>query len=77
MINKKTSATIHLLDGSQSCGFDDGSAEFQHNTVREAKPSPSSKRVRLEQENISVMEQPEGECNSHPWTANKVFHEFS
>ncbi|XP_044496422.1 SH2 domain-containing protein B-like [Mangifera indica] len=72
MVNKKTPAAIHLLDGSQSCGFDDGSAEFQHNTVREAKPSPSSKRVRLEQENISVMEQPGGECNSHPWTANKA-----
>lgn len=77
IICKKTPAAIHPVDGSQSCGFDDGSVEIQNNTVREAKPSPSSKRVRLEQEKISAMEQPEGEYDSHPRTANEVFKGFS
>ncbi|KAK9199253.1 hypothetical protein WN944_014441 [Citrus x changshan-huyou] len=68
---KRTPAAIHPTNGSQSCGFDDGSLEIHHNTVLEAKPSPSSKRVRLEQEKISAMEQLDGECSPHPLTANK------
>ncbi|KAL5736692.1 hypothetical protein ACOSQ2_031480 [Xanthoceras sorbifolium] len=67
---KKSPAASQPLNGSQS--FDNGSVELQQNTVREAKPSPLSKRVRLDQEKISTLEQPEGECNSHPWNAIKA-----
>lgn len=73
---KRAPAAIHPTNGSQSCGFDDGSLEIHHSTVLEAKPSPSSKRVRLEQEKISAMEQLDGECSPHPLTANKVFKQF-
>ncbi|KAH9779463.1 SH2 domain-containing protein B [Citrus sinensis] len=74
---KRTPAAIHPTNGSQSCGFDDGSLKIHHNTVLEAKPSPSSKRVRLEQEKISAMEQLDGECSPHPLTANKAEGAFA
>lgn len=74
---KRTPASIHPTNGSQSCGFDDGSLEIHHNTVLEAKPSPSSKRVRLEQEKISAMEQLDGEGSPHPLTANKAEGAFA
>ncbi|KAH9723540.1 SH2 domain-containing protein B [Citrus sinensis] len=74
---KRTPASIHPTNGSQSCGFDDGSLEIHHNTVLEAKPSPSSKRVRLEQEKIPAMEQLDGEGSPHPLTANKAEGAFA
>ncbi|KAJ9153429.1 hypothetical protein P3X46_026870 [Hevea brasiliensis] len=49
-----------------------GSAEFQHNSVHEIKPSPSSKRVKLGQENTSAVERQDDECNLHAFTANQV-----
>ncbi|KAJ9183056.1 hypothetical protein P3X46_006972 [Hevea brasiliensis] len=49
-----------------------GSTEFKHNSVHEIKPSPSSKRVKLGQENTFAVERQDEECNSHAWTANQV-----
>ncbi|KAL3503053.1 hypothetical protein ACH5RR_037502 [Cinchona calisaya] len=47
---KKLPSGVYLLNGSQSPGPDDRSSELMHGVVCEAKPSPSSKRVKLGQE---------------------------
>ncbi|KAA8526724.1 hypothetical protein F0562_009047 [Nyssa sinensis] len=80
---KKSTSAIHLLDGSPSSGLDDGSSELLHNIVREAKPSPSSKRVKLGQENLFAtfkadvtLERVDEECNSHAWTANEDYNAY-
>ncbi|KAI9186503.1 hypothetical protein LWI28_017906 [Acer negundo] len=70
VIYKKSPAATQPLNGSQS--FDDVSVELQKIAVHEAKPSSLSKRVRFDQEKISTVEQPEGECNSHPRNAIKA-----
>ncbi|KAL3508811.1 hypothetical protein ACH5RR_028212 [Cinchona calisaya] len=44
---QKLPSGVYLLDDSESPGPDDGVSELLHNVVREAKPSPSSKRVKL------------------------------
>lgn len=70
---KRTTPAICARNASQSFGLDNGSLEFQHNSVHETKPSPSSKRVKLGQEKTSTTEQPDEECNSKAWTASQVF----
>ncbi|KAK2638618.1 hypothetical protein Ddye_026413 [Dipteronia dyeriana] len=70
VICKKSPAATQPLSGSQS--FDDVSVELQKIAVHEAKPSSLSKRVRFDQEKISTVVQPEGECNSHLWNAIKA-----
>lgn len=47
------------------------SPELEHNTVREAKPSPSSKRVRLGKGDYSF-QQLDDECNSNIHSDFKV-----
>ncbi|XP_022717399.1 SH2 domain-containing protein A-like isoform X2 [Durio zibethinus] len=71
IIWKKMSA-VHPVNGSQSLGLDDVSYELKHNTVHEAKLSPTSKRVRLGEAKISTTDQPGEECNSLAWAANQV-----
>ncbi|EOY13579.1 SH2 domain protein A, putative isoform 1 [Theobroma cacao] len=71
IIWKKTTA-VHPLNGSQSFGLDDASLEPRHNTVDEAKLSPTSKRVRSGEAKISTIDQLGEECNSLAWTANQV-----
>ncbi|KAL6999690.1 hypothetical protein U1Q18_000845 [Sarracenia purpurea var. burkii] len=75
---KKSNSTIRLLSGSPSSGLDDGSSELLYSSVHEAKLSPSSKRVKLGQENSFAtckadltMDRAEEECNSHAWTVNE------
>ncbi|XVE53003.1 hypothetical protein DITRI_Ditri02bG0169800 [Diplodiscus trichospermus] len=71
IIWKKTSA-VHPLNGSQSFGLDDVSYEHKHNTVHEAKLSPTSKRIRLAEAKISTIDRVGEECNSLAWTPNQV-----
>ncbi|CAI9088901.1 OLC1v1023355C1 [Oldenlandia corymbosa var. corymbosa] len=47
---KKLPAGTYLCNGAQSAKLDSGSSETLHNVVCEAKPSPSSKRVKLGQD---------------------------
>lgn len=75
IIWKKNSASCPLNE-SQSFGLDDVSFELKHNTVHEAKLSPTSKRARLGGAKISTIDQL-GEENSSPgWTANQVENGF-
>lgn len=80
---KRSTSAIHPLHLSQSSGMDEGSLEIQPNSVCEARPSSSSKRVRSGHGKISAafkidptLEQPDEECNSHAWTANQVLLAF-
>jgi hypothetical protein len=80
---KRSTSTIHPHNLSQSSGVDEGSLELQHNSVNEARPYSSSKRVRSGHDRLSTtfktdpnVERPDEECNSHPQTANKVENEF-
>lgn len=70
---RKSSLGIHLLNGSQSPILEDGSSDLPC-IVREAKQSPSSKRVKLGQEKLCanfkddfVLQQANGESKSHSW----------
>jgi hypothetical protein len=80
---KRSTSTIHPHNLSQSSGVDEGSLELQHNSVNEARPYSSSKRVRSGHDRLSTtfktdpnVERPDEECNSHPQTANKVLLRF-
>jgi hypothetical protein len=80
---KRSTSAIHPPNLSQSSGMDEGSLEIQHNSVHDARPCPSSKRVRSGHDKISAafkidptVEQPDEECNSHAWTANQVLEVF-
>ncbi|OMO92616.1 hypothetical protein COLO4_17454 [Corchorus olitorius] len=68
--------SVHPFNGSQSFGLDDASLELKHNTVHEAKLSPTSKRVRLGEAKISSTDPLGEECNSRAWTANQVENGF-
>lgn len=79
MMWKKPTSTIHLINGCQSSMLDDGCFDLQQHTVREAKHSPSSKRVRLGQENVPTVFMSDYsvgkrdlECNSYAWNTNQV-----
>ncbi|XP_059282277.1 SH2 domain-containing protein A-like [Lycium ferocissimum] len=72
---RKSSLGIHLLNGSQSPVLEDGSSDLPC-IVREAKQSPSSKRVKLGQEKLCanfkddfVLKQANGGSRSHSWTS--------
>lgn len=72
---RKSSLGIHLLNRSQSPVLDDGSSDHLC-IVREAKQSPSSKRVKLGQEKLCanfkddfVLKQANGGSRSHSWTS--------
>ncbi|KAK8588976.1 hypothetical protein V6N13_087862 [Hibiscus sabdariffa] len=75
IIWKKISA-IHPVNGTQSLGLDDISCEPKHNTVHEAKLSPTSKRVRLGEAKISKIDQHHEECNSIASKHNRVENGF-
>ncbi|XP_015580426.2 SH2 domain-containing protein A isoform X1 [Ricinus communis] len=60
------------LNEFQSFGLDNESVEFPHNSVHEIKPTPASKRIKLEQQITSVLEKPEEECNSHASHGNQA-----
>ncbi|KAF2314457.1 hypothetical protein GH714_026632 [Hevea brasiliensis] len=69
----ESSNILAYLEKTTSASYPlNGSAEFQHNSVHEIKPSPSSKRVKLGQENTSAVERQDDECNLHACTANQV-----
>ncbi|KAI5662258.1 hypothetical protein M9H77_21581 [Catharanthus roseus] len=76
---KKSPSEVHLVNGSQSPGPNDGSSELLHNVVCEAKQSPSSKRIKLGQEKPFAMfndaltcKKVDEECNSHACPNNEV-----
>ncbi|KAG4177165.1 hypothetical protein ERO13_A11G290000v2 [Gossypium hirsutum] len=75
IIWKKVSA-VHPVNGSQPFGLDDSSCEPKHNTVHEAKLSPTSKRVRLGEAKISAVDQHSEECNSLASKQNQVENGF-
>ncbi|KAL7216622.1 hypothetical protein ACSBR1_028541 [Camellia fascicularis] len=75
---KKSNSGIHLLGASPSSGLDNGSLELLYNIVNEAKLNPSSKRMKLGQENPLAtckadltMDRTDEECNSRAWTADE------
>lgn len=65
----KRPSGILSVNGSQSSRANFGLSDLPRSTVREAKPSPLSKRVRL---GNYTFEQPDDECNSHVQTATQV-----
>ncbi|GMH24243.1 hypothetical protein Nepgr_026086 [Nepenthes gracilis] len=80
---KKLPSGVHLVNGSSCPGNDFWYSELQQNAVCEARPSPSSKRVKLGPDSASPVvkvdyshEQPDEECNSHVWANSKVQSAF-
>lgn len=80
---KKLTSGVHLLNGSQSSGLDDRSSELLNSVVREAKPSPSSKRVKLGQEkpfeifaDSFTSKRADRECQSHAFTTTEGDHMY-
>ena len=74
---RRSTSSIHPI--SQPSGMDEDMMEVQQYSLRETNPDSSSKRLRLGQDRVStnftsdpMLEQPDEECNSHAWTANKV-----
>lgn len=79
--NARTSSV--MWKRSNSSGLDEGSSELLYNIVREAKLSPSSKRVKLGQENSFAtrkanltMDRADDECNSRAWSANEDYNAY-
>ncbi|XP_057766352.1 SH2 domain-containing protein A isoform X2 [Salvia miltiorrhiza] len=73
---RKSSNRTYYGNGCESPSPDDGSMQLITNIVREAKPSPSSKRIKLGQDVPFVMFKEEvSQANkvhhSHGWTANQ------
>ncbi|XP_031376500.1 SH2 domain-containing protein A-like [Punica granatum] len=66
IIWKRPASGFLSVCGSQSSRVNFGLPDLPRSTVREAKPSPLSKRVRLAN---YTFEQPDDECNSHVQTA--------
>lgn len=74
---RKSSNRTSYGNGCESPSPDDGSMQLITNIVREAKPSPSSKRIKLGQDVPFVMFKEEARQankvhHSHAWTANQV-----
>lgn len=74
---RKSSNRTYYGNGCESPSPDDGSMQLITNIVREAKPSPSSKRIKLGQDVPFVMfkeevRQANKAHQSHAWTANQV-----
>ncbi|KAK8540552.1 hypothetical protein V6N13_056690 [Hibiscus sabdariffa] len=72
----KNISAVHSVNGSQSFGLDDISCEPKHNTVHEAKLSPTSKRIRLGEAKISKIDQHSEEHNSIISKHNQVENGF-
>ncbi|PIM97698.1 hypothetical protein CDL12_29830 [Handroanthus impetiginosus] len=72
---KKSSNRTYYINGCDSPGPDDGSMELIPNIVREAKPSPSSKRIKLGHDMPFGMSKDVKQANkghdSHAWTSNE------
>ncbi|XP_047962216.1 SH2 domain-containing protein A-like [Salvia hispanica] len=73
---RKSSSRTYYGNGCESPSPDDGSMQLITNIVREAKPSPSSKRIKLGQDVPFVMFKEEGRQankvhHSRAWTANQ------
>ncbi|KAL8512292.1 hypothetical protein ACS0TY_018684 [Phlomoides rotata] len=73
---RKSSNRSYYVNGCESSSPDDGSMHLITNTVREAKPSPSSKRIKLGQDIPFAMFKEETRQinkghNSHAWTSNQ------
>lgn len=73
---RKSSNKTYYGNGCESPGPDDGSMQLITNIVREAKLSPSSKRIKLGQDVPFVMFKEVRQANKvhHPdaWTVNQV-----
>ena len=74
---RKSSSRSYYGNVCESSSPDDGSMQLITNTVREAKPSPSSKRIKLGQDVPFVMFKEEARQankahHSRAWTANQV-----
>ncbi|KAI8552375.1 hypothetical protein RHMOL_Rhmol06G0261700 [Rhododendron molle] len=81
--NRSTQISSVKWKRSNSSGLGEGSSELLYNIVHEAKLSPSSKRVKLGQENSFAtckanltMDRADDECNSRAWTANEDFNAY-
>ncbi|KAG5546012.1 hypothetical protein RHGRI_018249 [Rhododendron griersonianum] len=81
--NRSTQISSVKWKRSNSSGLGEGSSELLYNIVREAKLSPSSKRVKLGQENSFAtrkanltMDRADDECNSRAWTANEDYNAY-
>ncbi|KAG8386492.1 hypothetical protein BUALT_Bualt03G0154200 [Buddleja alternifolia] len=73
---RKSSNRINYMNGLESPSLDDGSMELVPNIVREAKPSPSSKRIKLGHDKPFVvfkeeLKQANRGRESHGWTNNE------
>lgn len=74
---RKSSNRCYYVNGCESSSPDDGSMQLITNTVREAKPSPSSKRIKLGQDTpFAMFKEVTRQINkghsSHAWTTNQV-----
>ncbi|KAI3457587.1 hypothetical protein Pfo_014250 [Paulownia fortunei] len=73
---RKSSNRTYYMNGCDSPGLDDGSMELIPNIVREAKPSPSSKRIKLGHDiPFAMLKEDVKQANkghsSHAWTSNE------
>ncbi|KAG6688965.1 hypothetical protein I3842_11G152900 [Carya illinoinensis] len=80
---KRSTSAIQSVNLSESSRMDVGSLELQHGNSHEARPCPSSKRVRSGPDKLCAalktdlnLERPDEKCNSHAGTANLVKNEF-
>lgn len=80
---KRSTSAIQSVNLSESSRMDAGSLELQHSNIHEARPCPSSKRVRSGVDKLCAafksdpnLEQPDEKCNSHAGTANLVWQVF-
>lgn len=80
---KRSTSAIQSVSLSESSRMDVGSLELQHGNSHEARPCPSSKRVRSGPDKLCAalktdlnLERPDEKCNSHAGTANLVLLVF-
>lgn len=78
---RKSSSRTYYGNGCESPSPDDGSMQLITNIIREAKPSPSSKRIKLGQDLPFVMfKEEKRQANkvhhSHAWNDNQVCYSF-
>lgn len=77
---RKSSSKTSYGNGCESPSPDDGSMQLLTNIIREAKPSPSSKRIKLGQDMPFVMFKEEkrqaDKVHSRAWNVNQVCYSF-
>lgn len=71
LIWRRSTSAMHVLNGIQSSGLDEGSVELVNNVVHEAKPSPSSKWVTIGQGNPLTMSKSDNLLKQPAWTTNE------